>query len=59
MLLFIVFILWIAALSVCIVYAYDEHSTKAFIALALLALVLIIIIIFMAIFTPDLIGVRP
>lgn len=57
MLLFIVFILWIAALSVCIVYAYDEHSTKAFIALALLALVLIIIIIFMAIFTPDLIGV--
>lgn len=56
MLLFIVFILWIAALSVCIVYAYDEHSTKAFIALAVLALVLIIII-FMAMFTPDLIGV--
>lgn len=56
MLLFIVFILWIAALSVCIVYAYDERSTKAFIALAALALVLIIII-FMAISTPDLIGV--
>lgn len=56
MLLFIVFILWIAALSVCIVYAYDERSTKAFIALAVLALVLIIII-FMAMFKPDLIGV--
>ena len=56
MLLFIVFILWIAALSVCIVYAYDERSTKAFIALAVLALALIIII-FMSIFTPDLIGV--
>ena len=56
MLLFIIFILWIAALSVCIVYAYDEYSTKAFIALAVLALVLTIIIC-MAIFTPDLIGV--
>lgn len=56
MLLFIVFILWIATLSVCSVYAYDEHSTKSFIALAVLALVLSIII-FMAIFTPDLIGV--
>ena len=56
MLLFIAFILWIAVLSVCIVYAYDERSTKAFIALAVLALVLIIII-FMAISTPDLIGV--
>ena len=57
MLLFIVLILWIATFSVCIVYAYDERSTKAFIALAVLALVLIIIIIFMAMFTPDLIGV--
>ena len=56
MLLFIVFILWIATFSVCIVYAYDERSAKAFIALAVLALVFIIII-FMAIFTPDLIGV--
>lgn len=56
MLLFIVFILWITTFSVCIVYAYDEPSSKAFIALAVLALVLIIII-FMAIFTPDLIGV--
>ena len=58
MLLFIVFILWIGTFSVCIVYAYDEHNAKAFIALAVLALVLIIII-FMAIFTPDLIGVGP
>ena len=56
MLLLLIFVLWLAALSVCIVYAYDEHSTKAFIALAVLALVLIIIIL-MAIFTPDLIGV--
>ena len=56
MLLFIVFILWIATFSVCIVYAYDERSTKAFITLAVLALVLSIIV-FMAIFTPDLIGV--
>lgn len=56
MLLFIVLILWIATCSVCIVYAYDERSTKAFIALAVLALVLIIII-FMAMFSPDLIGV--
>lgn len=56
MILFVIFVIWIAVLSVAVVVAYEERKTGAYITLVILALVLIIII-FLAIFTPELIGV--
>lgn len=56
MALFVAFIVWIAVLSVAVVVAYEERKTSAYITLTVLALVLIIIV-FLAMFTPELIGV--
>lgn len=56
MALFVIFITWIAVLSVAIMVAWDERSTSAYITLVILALVLMLIV-FVAMFDPRLLGV--
>lgn len=56
MILFIIFIIWIAAISVAIPNAFDKHDTRSYVILMGLVLVFIIVIN-IAIFDPTLIGV--
>lgn len=56
MILFVIFVIWIAALSVAVLQAWDTRSTKSYFILVGLVLVLFVIII-LGIFDPALIGV--